>query len=280
MNALYFPTRLPSVASPANFDFRLGSAMRRRDNVSQVFSDLVNQGESIAEMTRMVSNIYAIADLSHDNRDMICDAISALHDGINELRQNVILLNREHTRVFRGGRRRPAHAPDFPTSLPSVVSPANFEPPPDVEVDFPTILPIDLPTANVEHAPRRAKRATRTRIPKSKVRVVRRDEFDGIMSDSCGICLDTKTRGETITTSCGHPFCKDCFHSWSDFNVQNGTLVSCPCCRTRCEHTTEVRLRKKKSPTIRNFTPDNIFLRDSLRSPLRQISNINTTGRV
>ena len=261
MNALHFPTRLPSVASPANFDFRLGSAMRRRDNVSEVFSDLVNQGESIAEMTRMVSNIYAIADLSHDNRDMICDAISALHDGINELRQNVMLLHREHTRVFRGGRRRPAHAP---------------EPLPNVEVDFPTTLPVDLPTANVEvdlptanveHAPRRAKRATRTRIriPKSKVRVVRRDEFDGIMSDSCGICLETKTRGETITTSCGHPFCKDCFHSWSDFNVQNGTLVSCPCCRTRCEHTTEVRLRKKNSPTIRNFTPDNIFLRDSLR---------------
>jgi hypothetical protein len=66
--------------------------------------------------------------------------------------------------------------------------------------------------------------------PKIVVVKVPRAVLREMMSESCGICLETRTREKTITTSCGHPYCGNCFRVWSSYRVRSKCIVSCPIC--------------------------------------------------
>ena len=46
-------------------------------------------------------------------------------------------------------------------------------------------------------------------------------------NNDCGICLDTPSYNDLVTTSCGHNFCKGCYEKWViekyiHFFIKNG----------------------------------------------------------
>ena len=89
------------------------------------------------------------------------------------------------------------------------------------------------------------------RPKKTITKIVRQNEINEIMNDNCGICLETKTRGETITTCCGHHYCKVCYDAYLEsINSRHYTedkTPRCPHCRKINPRVTEYRIRKKRT---------------------------------
>jgi hypothetical protein len=48
----------------------------------------------------------------------------------------------------------------------------------------------------------------------------------------CSICLDNHTKIETVTTNCGHNFCKNCMCENLDHHITANRRPTCPMCRT------------------------------------------------
>jgi len=49
---------------------------------------------------------------------------------------------------------------------------------------------------------------------------------------TCGICLESHSYRDSITTSCKHHFGKECFYHWIHTNMVKETSVVCPYCRS------------------------------------------------
>lgn len=61
-----------------------------------------------------------------------------------------------------------------------------------------------------------------------KRKVLARAAFDANCAEVCAICMETHQKGDSLTTSCGHEFGKECYQNW--FNTANGNK-RCPTCR-------------------------------------------------
>jgi hypothetical protein len=80
----------------------------------------------------------------------------------------------------------------------------------------------------------------------NKFRAIGRVKFNSDCKEVCSVCLDTHKNHETVTTDCGHQFCKQCWFSWMSNPTGN---QRCPCCRKRRPRTTTFKLmadRKKR----------------------------------
>ena len=53
-------------------------------------------------------------------------------------------------------------------------------------------------------------------------------ELDITIDNICAICYETPTKGESLTTSCGHDFCRECYIKWG---YNKDKAPSCPTCR-------------------------------------------------
>ena len=62
-------------------------------------------------------------------------------------------------------------------------------------------------------------------------------------SDKCAICLETHTKGDSITTDCGHEFGKECWQAWSR---QTHGHPSCGICRKKNPKVTMYRARRTR----------------------------------
>ena len=85
-------------------------------------------------------------------------------------------------------------------------------------------------------------------LSKPKVKALKQSELDAPMTDRCGICLDVNTRANSIVTSCGHEFCKNCYDEFVGSvlgrNRQADRTIRCPICRTTAPKYTVFRVRK------------------------------------
>lgn len=73
----------------------------------------------------------------------------------------------------------------------------------------------------------------------NKVRVIGRVKFNAVCKEVCGICFETPTMGDSVTTVCGHQYCKQCWYNWMSNATSNRT---CPTCRKNHPITTTFKL--------------------------------------
>lgn len=84
---------------------------------------------------------------------------------------------------------------------------------------------------------------------------------------SCGICMDECTLQSSYCLSCDHRFCRDCWVSFLENSISNGTCLSCTCPTPKCseavgEEVYEMLLSaswfaKYTGMQIRSFVDDN-----------------------
>jgi len=82
-----------------------------------------------------------------------------------------------------------------------------------------------------------------------KRKVLARAAFAANCGENCAICMDTHQKGESLTTSCGHDFGKECYQNW--FNSANSSQ-SCPTCRAVNPQVTIYSKRVYRAPQPQN----------------------------
>lgn len=90
-------------------------------------------------------------------------------------------------------------------------------------------------------------------------RALTKREMDVVMPEPCGICYDTYTKLNSVSTCCGHSFCKDCFTSHE--NATRSQPITCPLCRKMKPIVTEYRGRKSPN-TGRASSTDSLIPAD------------------
>ena len=93
----------------------------------------------------------------------------------------------------------------------------------------------------------------------NKFRAIGRVKFNSDCKEVCSVCLDTHKNHESVTTDCGHKFCKQCWFSWMSNPIGN---QRCPCCRKRRPRTTTFKLmadRKKRNSVTEGPQPMQMF---------------------
>jgi hypothetical protein len=180
----------------------------------QRLEQLERQGNEIADLTRTLRNLMIVEDIP----EIIQDTSHILVGHIGGLFSNVFELRDSYMRATRANHRSRT-ASERPIRQPRKKQP-------------------------------RPKKQKPTTVFVISDRITLRK----IMSDACGICLDNNTRRKTITTSCGHNYCKCCFSGWSKHKLTSQTIVSCPECRGDVLEITEYRgpPRVRRTPTTEN----------------------------
>jgi hypothetical protein len=128
----------------------------------------------------------------------------------------------------------------------------------DLTEDAPLPAPAPVARPRPRAAPvRRAPpgpRAPVTRMKKPISKALKQSELEVMMPDNCGICMEQNTRANTVTTCCGHSFCKACYDMMLNHTAnlpdRRQRKVKCPMCRKECPQVTEYRARK--TPVRRN----------------------------
>ena len=129
---------------------------------------------------------------------------------------------------------------------------AAAQPPPPV---IPEVIQIDTP------APPGNRQVKQKRRPARKTIVLKKTELDVVIADPCCICMEEYTRVSSVTTSCGHAFCKGCYNTHEQTGLsKNMPRVCCPICRAETPKITEYRARRvggTTSPPGGNYVPPN-----------------------
>jgi Ring finger domain len=84
-------------------------------------------------------------------------------------------------------------------------------------------------------------------LTKPKIKALKQIELEAQMPDSCGICMEVNTRGNSVVTECGHGFCKECFDQYIEsirMKSFHERELRCPMCRKVGPKCTVFRLRK------------------------------------
>jgi hypothetical protein len=79
--------------------------------------------------------------------------------------------------------------------------------------------------------------------PLERYKTIKKADFDAPCADSCPICLEIHTKGDSLTTECDHKFGKDCYNFWMNSLSSN---KKCPTCRKDCPKVTYYKTRKTK----------------------------------
>lgn len=90
----------------------------------------------------------------------------------------------------------------------------------------------------------------------NKVRAIGRVKFNADCKEACGICLDTHKKRESVTTECGHEYCKQCWFSWMSNTTGN---QKCPTCRKCHPKTTTFKLMADRKKRQEGPQPMQIF---------------------
>ena len=80
---------------------------------------------------------------------------------------------------------------------------------------------------------------------KSKVKVIKKSDLNGLLSDACGICLEQHKKVDTVTCNCQHTFGQECFGRWKRTCLSGFKDPSCPTCRAK---TTELTSYRQRAP--------------------------------
>jgi hypothetical protein len=243
---------------------------------------LVNQGTNVLNFSLSVNNLLTLDDGMPEY--IITETFEALFDNIEQLQQNARVIQRErirHLRMQQRTLRLQAHAnslePSQQLPAPELTQTLSTSPPDvllnDDFLPFNTMdneedifgdddIQVNEIMARTNSDETRSRVFPRMKKPISKT--VKKTEFDSMMDDSCGICLDTRTRGETITTSCGHNYCNTCFDALVQSRKQQilrkDKVVHCPHCRSVNPQITVFKMRKPRTRNTRivNYSGDDV----------------------
>jgi hypothetical protein len=200
---------------------------------------LEEQGDMVSGLTIALSNLLSVEDMPES---IVRESVNGLNRYITDLLTNINELHISHVRAQRATRRLAAiqTRPPVPETI--------IQDPIQQTVQTATVQP----RARI-HVNRR---------PRTVAVISDRTTLRAMMPDACGICLDTNNRRNTITTSCGHHYCKGCFSHWAK-NRRGAMAVSCPYCRENVDEITEY-----KGPPRRPIQPI------QPRQPIQQQSTV------
>lgn len=102
-----------------------------------------------------------------------------------------------------------------------------------------------LQSESEEWFPTRTPTRRRRRARTSKA--ISQRDMNIVLPDPCSICYEDYTKGNSISTSCGHTFCKTCYEGHEN-SVDRRKKVCCPLCRQETPLITEYRARKPRRP--------------------------------
>jgi hypothetical protein len=57
-----------------------------------------------------------------------------------------------------------------------------------------------------------------------------------LLEECCSICCDHHHKTDSVRTSCGHCFGKECFEKWENVQNEKESEIICPMCRTNVKY--------------------------------------------
>jgi hypothetical protein len=187
---------------------------------------LEEQGDMVSGLTIALSNLLSVEDMPES---IVRESVNGLNRYITDLLTNINELHISHVRAQRATRRLVAIQTRPPVPETVIQDPIQQT----VQTD-----PIQQTVQTGPIQPRA--RIHVNRRPRTVAVISDRTTLRAMMPDACGICLDTNNRRNTITTSCGHHYCKGCFSHWAK-NRRGAMAVSCPYCRENVVEITEYK---------------------------------------
>jgi len=197
---------------------------------------LEEQGDMVSGLTIALSNLLSVEDMPES---IVRESVDGLNRYITDLLTNINELHISHVRAQRATRRLAAIQTRLP--VPETIQTGTVQQ---------TIQTGPIQTGPIQTGPIQPGTIQQTVQPRARIHVNRRPRTVAVISDrttlrammpdACGICLDTNNRRNTITTSCGHHYCKGCFSHWAK-NRRGAMAVSCPYCRENVVEITEYK---------------------------------------
>jgi hypothetical protein len=151
---------------------------------------------------------------------------------LNRIERLLTVLSDDYIGYMRGERRRTRGVAIHAAQPAAPVLPSAPETPPG------------SPPPEARRRARGARATFRRRAHKTKAISMR--ELASQMPEPCSICYEGYTKANSVTTCCGHSFCKGCYSSHEAAHPDRA--VDCPLCRKTNPHITEFRSRNKPKP--------------------------------
>jgi len=114
-----------------------------------------------------------------------------------------------------------------------------------------TLFENAAPVVRRRHRPIAPAPAAPAAAPAPKTKAIKASLLEEVMPDVCGICLEEYTRVNSVSTCCGHSFCRSCYTAAAEHCV--GRKMKCPMCRKESPKLTVFRARK--TPVRRPVQP-------------------------
>ena len=219
--------------------------------MDQRLQQLLTQGGNIANYSIAISSLISMPDSFPP--DILDESFHVMFDTIQQFNTNLREIQRDHIRQVRIQQRRQRLLRNRP-----IIDLMPTEQLVEIFGNDHEILQNRIDNEENTHP------ITNPVIPRMKKplsKIIKKTEFDAVIDDNCGICLDTKTRGETITTECGHNYCITCFDALVQFRKQQisrqNKVVHCPHCRSANPRITVYKMRKPRTQPPRIVPEDN-----------------------
>ena len=200
--------------------------------MEQQLQELRDYGRSVADMSEQISLLLTIQGIPED---IIRESFNRLSSEISMIQQVLGMVRLQHRREVRNIERQRVQQQLVATI--TELDPVSIE-------QHPALEPVSEPVV-------RPRRVCIPRMKKPVFKTLKKADFGAIMPDNCGICLETKTRGETITTCCGHNYCKTCFEQLVESRKTRlspaDRVVHCPHCRKENPQVTAFKMRKPRT---------------------------------
>ena len=103
-------------------------------------------------------------------------------------------------------------------------------------------------------------------------RTIPRAALESNCANACAICIEIPKKIDSLTTECGHEFCKGCYHDW--FNSRNGNKC-CPTCR---KENPKVTIYKARAPR-QTKTPTDVAMDELNRLAVLTIKETNSARK-
>jgi len=210
------------------------------ETIAQAYTNLTNTYQMFAEVRQHDFPEDIVSMLYGELTQHLTTMLNEVRADQNNYARQATLRTREARRALNAQRqpRAPAPAP-APEPAPA---PLALIPPSDIIVieDGPMTPPGPPPEYSMLEElfplrlPRRRRRHVSRAIPKR--------ELEDVIAEPCSICYETYKKVNSVSTCCGHSFCKDCFASHEHANRYQ--TITCPLCRKMMPTITEYRARK------------------------------------
>lgn len=217
------------------------------ETIAQAYTDLTNTYQMFAEVRQHDFPEDIVSLLYGELTQHLTAMLNEVRADQNNYARQATLRTREARRAMNA--QRQPRQPQAPAPAPAPANsgaPAQLTliPPNDIiVVDGPGTPPGPPPGYDVSAEVERVRIPIRRRRHVS--RAIPKRELDVVIPEPCSICYEPYTKVNSVSTCCGHSFCKDCFVTHE--NTIRDQPISCPLCRKLKPTITEYRARARKA---------------------------------